>query len=298
MGVLYEHWRTDTNECFYVGISWANENTRPHDLTPRNPHHGNIVAKLKENNFEVDVRIQAWDLNKEELCELEVMQIAYWRDLIGNRLTNIAQGGEGLRQWTDEMKEKLSAKKIKMLNDPILGASIRKKLSEARKSYFYDPNFGKERRESAKLRLKKTSTEYWSNEDLKEQRKLLHSKKIKEYWNDELCGEKRKKVVSERFSGDKNPSKNPEIKLKKELTRKSKGSDFYKLSEKAKKQIGLKNKQHMLNKGDLIHTKNLDVRNKNSKTRKIQWSSPEFRSKMMYYWWWSKNVKNYFYWGA
>lgn len=105
MGVLYEHWRTDTNECFYVGISWANENTRPHDLTPRNPYHGNIVAKLKENNFEVDVRIQAWDLNKEELCELEIMQIAYWRDLIGNRLTNISQGGEGLREWTEEMKQ-------------------------------------------------------------------------------------------------------------------------------------------------------------------------------------------------
>jgi hypothetical protein len=95
MGVLYEHWRTDINECFYVGISWSREETRPWDLTPRNPHHGHVVNKLENTGYSVDVRIQAWDLSKDELCELEPLQISYWRALIGDRLTNISLGGEG-----------------------------------------------------------------------------------------------------------------------------------------------------------------------------------------------------------
>ena len=97
MGVLYEHWRTDLNECFYVGISWAQEDTRPYDLSPRNYFHGNVVNKVIENGFKVETRIQAdadW-LTKEILGEVEKLQIKYWRELIGDRLTNISPGGEG-----------------------------------------------------------------------------------------------------------------------------------------------------------------------------------------------------------
>lgn len=116
MGVLYEHWRMDTNECFYVGISWAQEDTRPYDLSPRNPFYGNVVSKIGTDM--VDVRIQADGLTKDELCELETLQIAYWRDFIGDRLTNIAQGGEGLIVWTDDLRAQQRKKSSELWDDP------------------------------------------------------------------------------------------------------------------------------------------------------------------------------------
>jgi hypothetical protein len=97
VGVLYEHWRTDLNECFYVGISWSQEDTRPYDLSPRNPFHEHVVSKVIKSGFKVETRIQAsadW-LTKEILGEVEKLQIKYWRELIGDRLTNISLGGEG-----------------------------------------------------------------------------------------------------------------------------------------------------------------------------------------------------------
>lgn len=107
MGVLYEHWRPDLNECFYVGISWANEDTRPYDLSPRNPHHGNVLDKLRKKGLNVDVRIQARGLSKDELLEIEPLQIKYWREILGRKLTNITLGGDGIQlTWTPKLRKK------------------------------------------------------------------------------------------------------------------------------------------------------------------------------------------------
>ena len=111
MGVLYEHWRPDTNECFYVGVSWADEDNRPYDMDKRHPKHIDVQLELSEKGLSPEVRIQAkadW-LTREVLCEIEPLQIKYWKDLIGDRLINIAKGGEGISiDWTDELKARLS----------------------------------------------------------------------------------------------------------------------------------------------------------------------------------------------
>jgi len=116
--VLYEHWRPDLNECFYVGISRANPEDRPYDMNNRNPDHISMQREIAEKGFEVEVKIQAeadW-LTKEVLCEIEPFQIKYWRELIGDRLINKCPGGSPGVIWTDEMHEK-KQQKLKELRD-------------------------------------------------------------------------------------------------------------------------------------------------------------------------------------
>lgn len=94
MGVLYEHWRTDLNECFYVGISWYAEDARPYNMRDRNPNHISVQKELELKGLEPEVRlIECAHLTDVELGQLEYFQISYWKDLIGDRLTNILPGG-------------------------------------------------------------------------------------------------------------------------------------------------------------------------------------------------------------
>ena len=91
MAVLYEHWRADLNECFYVGVSWAREDSRPYNFTSRNKHYGRIISKLRKSGLKPEVKIMASNLTKKEALELEVSQISYWRRIIGKRLTKIGR---------------------------------------------------------------------------------------------------------------------------------------------------------------------------------------------------------------
>jgi hypothetical protein len=90
--VLYEHWRLDRDECFYVGIGKAK--ARPYDMKKRNRHHKAIVAKAFREGFAIEVRIVASGLSWENACSLEVERIKFWRD-VGADLANIASGGNG-----------------------------------------------------------------------------------------------------------------------------------------------------------------------------------------------------------
>jgi hypothetical protein len=108
MGVLYEHWDPIINECFYVGASWTDEDSRPYDFSPRNKlgNYDKRVEQIRSLGKEPEVRlIECSHLTDEELDELEILQIAYWKDLIGERLTNVAKGGRmgwGFA-WSEEM---------------------------------------------------------------------------------------------------------------------------------------------------------------------------------------------------
>jgi len=108
MGVLYEHWDPIINECFYVGASWTDEDSRPYDFSPRNKlgNYDKRVEQIRSLGKEPEVRlIECSHLTDEELDELEILQIAYWKDLIGDRLTNVAKGGRmgwGFA-WSEEM---------------------------------------------------------------------------------------------------------------------------------------------------------------------------------------------------
>jgi hypothetical protein len=97
--VLYEHWRLDRNECFYVGIGKAK--SRPYDIKKRNRHHKAIVAKAFREGFAVEVRIVQSGLTWEEACSAEIDRINFWRG-IGVDLANIASGGNGCILWGDK----------------------------------------------------------------------------------------------------------------------------------------------------------------------------------------------------
>lgn len=108
---VYEHWRPDTGECFYVGL--AAYKRRVTELKHRNQHYRAIRAKLEAIGLEVDVRIIAEGLSRIGAASLEIDRIAYWRNC-GNKLANISAGGEnttfGVKR-SDEHRRKIGESK-------------------------------------------------------------------------------------------------------------------------------------------------------------------------------------------
>lgn len=103
---VYEHWRLDRDECFYVGKGKGN---RAYILKDRNRHHKAIMAKLNREGFAMEVRIVESGLSEEQAFDLEVERIAFWRGA-GADLTNLTNGGEGVSGHilSDEAKKHLS----------------------------------------------------------------------------------------------------------------------------------------------------------------------------------------------
>ena len=88
---VYEHWRPDTDVCFYVGKgsgkrAWGSRN--------RNKFHVNVVKKLTKLGMCVEVRMVASGLIEAQAFALEIERIAFWRAL-GVELVNATLGGEG-----------------------------------------------------------------------------------------------------------------------------------------------------------------------------------------------------------
>lgn len=150
---VYEHWRPDTNECFYVGkgtIKRANQVSRK-----ENEHHSRIVAKLKRSGLVVSVRIVARGLSEDEAFKKEIELIAEHRKA-GDRIVNHTDGGDGAagnvpsletraklsaamkgrprfdlrgRKMTREARAKISLS----LRGHAVSATTRKKISDAQK---------------------------------------------------------------------------------------------------------------------------------------------------------------------
>lgn len=88
---VYEHWRPDTDVCFYVG---KGHDTRAQSMRKRNMQHKHIVNYLLKLGMCVEVRMVNCDLSEKEALSLEVARIAFWRSL-GVELTNVTNGGDG-----------------------------------------------------------------------------------------------------------------------------------------------------------------------------------------------------------
>ena len=88
---VYEHWRLDRDECFYVGKGCRN---RAYARSGRNSHWQNIVAKLERTGSGYEVRIVACGLSDEDAIKLEINRISFWRDLVD--LSNKTDGGDGV----------------------------------------------------------------------------------------------------------------------------------------------------------------------------------------------------------
>jgi hypothetical protein len=91
MAYVYEHWRPDLGQPFWVGKGTGK---RRHVLSRRNRHHSNIVGKLNSLGLEVEIRIVADGLSDESAFELEKKRIEFWRDQ-NIRLANVSVGGKG-----------------------------------------------------------------------------------------------------------------------------------------------------------------------------------------------------------
>lgn len=104
---VYEHWRTDTNQCFYVGKGYGK---RAWDFRRnRNEHFKNIVAKVVRTGFRVDVVLVKESLSESEAFDYETELVAYYRNN-GVRLANQTFGGEGKAGWvpSEETRKKWS----------------------------------------------------------------------------------------------------------------------------------------------------------------------------------------------
>ena len=92
---VYEHWRPDKNECFYVGKGCGK---RARNFTRgTNKRYRNIVQKLARNGLVPEVRLIAQGLAEEEALSLEMQTIAkYGRaQTAGGTLVNRTDGGDG-----------------------------------------------------------------------------------------------------------------------------------------------------------------------------------------------------------
>ena len=142
---VYEHWRPDKGECFYVGKGHGD---RAHRMERRSKHHKNIVSKLEAMGMCVEVVLFASGLTEQEAFEIEKSRIAHYRDM-GVRLANKTDGGDGITGYrhTEEMKEHFS--NIRKGHPPTRGTTgmklseeTRQKMS-ARKKGKKPNNFGK-----------------------------------------------------------------------------------------------------------------------------------------------------------
>lgn len=105
--VVYEHWRPDRGECFYVG---KGRRPRANLMCRRNIHHQNIQNKLQRMGLEVEIRLVATGLTEEEAFQFEIERIAFWQ-ADGADLANKTSGGEGVSglAWTESQREKIIA---------------------------------------------------------------------------------------------------------------------------------------------------------------------------------------------
>lgn len=91
MAYVYEHWRPDTNLCFWVG---KGSDGRAYLTKRRNRRYTAIVEKLAAAGLAVDVRITADGLSDEEAFALEIERIDFWKRA-GVTLANHSIGGRG-----------------------------------------------------------------------------------------------------------------------------------------------------------------------------------------------------------
>ena len=130
---VYEHWRLDKNEPFYVGMG---RGRRARELYGRNRHHKNVQAKLARLNLAVDIRFVAKGITRAASIALEIERIAYWRSL-GIHLTNLTAGGEGSNNPSAETRELMRQKKVgRKLTDEHKG-----KIAVKSREYAADPAF-------------------------------------------------------------------------------------------------------------------------------------------------------------
>lgn len=81
---VYEHWRTDTNTCFYVGKGRAK---RAYDMKNRSFFHRMVQVR---SSMTVKVKFVAQGLSEIESSKIESERVGFWRKQ-RVKLVNIAE---------------------------------------------------------------------------------------------------------------------------------------------------------------------------------------------------------------
>ena len=151
MAIVYLHLRKDTGEVFYVGIGQTE--SRAYDTKNRkNKYWTNIYNKVGR-----DVEIVLENITWEEACQEEVKLIAFYgrKDLGKGSLVNMTNGGEGLVNPSDEVRNKLRYEK-----------------SEYHKELLR--NYQKGIKQSRETIEKRVSTGYHKTEEYKQKQRQAH----------------------------------------------------------------------------------------------------------------------------
>lgn len=98
---VYEHWRPDTDMCFYVG---AGKGQRAYNFR-RNKDYKQVVELLSFLGMCVEVKVVRGGLTQKVALNLEIDRIAFW-EAAGVHLTNKTKGGGTV--WTKRRLKKLS----------------------------------------------------------------------------------------------------------------------------------------------------------------------------------------------
>lgn len=101
---VYEHWRMDRNEPFYVG---RGKGRRAWLFTSRNRFHKAVIAELTSIGLCAEVRLIVDELTADQSNQIEIDRIAFWRSL-GINLANITGGGSGILNPSDDLRQRLS----------------------------------------------------------------------------------------------------------------------------------------------------------------------------------------------
>jgi hypothetical protein len=147
---VYEHWRPDTGQCFYVG---KGRGRRARVLSGRIAYHRNIVASLRKSDLKIEIKYIATGLSESDAYALEMERIGFWRDM-GVYLINQTGGGNGLRVVSEELRSKLK----KRQSERWLSNDARLIAAEKAKRSWRDPEF--RRQMSNKLKGRKHSDEH------------------------------------------------------------------------------------------------------------------------------------------
>lgn len=109
MAIVYVHKRKDTDEVFYVGIGKTEK--RAYHKSARRYKPWNDFVKNHKYYVEITHRDVCW----EEACSIEKYLIAFYgrRDLGLGTLVNMTDGGDGVKNLSQESRSKMAVNRGK-----------------------------------------------------------------------------------------------------------------------------------------------------------------------------------------
>lgn len=124
---IYRHIRPDTAQVFYVGLGSYGEKKnyqRAHSIKNRNKHWKNIVNKC-EGIFKVEIMVDNLSKENAVIEECRFIKLYGRKDLDKGYLCNMTDGGEGVKELSEESRKMISNKRLGVKN-PMYGKNLSK----------------------------------------------------------------------------------------------------------------------------------------------------------------------------